>query len=142
MRTLLITDDHVSVLHTLDYVLSLRGYRTLLANSAAAALTIAAGENFDAALVDLHMTGMDGCALCRALRERGIVAGRDIPVFIMTAAYLPVAATKATEAGAITLLKKPFDYDEFIGTLERYCGGELPIPPLPAPAAPTAESGC
>jgi enamine deaminase RidA (YjgF/YER057c/UK114 family) len=47
MRTLLITDDHESVLHTLEYVLSLRGYRTLLASSGAVALELAARETFD-----------------------------------------------------------------------------------------------
>jgi DNA-binding response OmpR family regulator len=88
MRTLLISDDHESVLHTLEYVLSLRGYRTLLASSGAAAL------------VDLHMPGMDGFAVCRALRERAIMAGKDMPVFMMTAVHTPVASKAALEAGA------------------------------------------
>lgn len=131
MRTLLITDDHESVLHTLEYVLSLRGYRTLLASSGAAALEIAEREPFDAALVDLHMPGMDGFALCRALRERAIAAGKDIPVFMMTAVHVPIAAKRALEAGTVALLKKPFDLDEFLSALERYCSGELPLPGLP-----------
>lgn len=131
MRTLLITDDHESVLHTLEYVLSLRGYRTLLANSGAVALEIAAQETCDAALVDLHMPGMDGFALCRALRERATAAGRDVPVFMMTAVHTSVASKAALQAGAVTLLKKPFDCDEFLSALERYCSGELPLPGLP-----------
>lgn len=136
MRTLLITDDHESVLHTLEYVLSLRGYRTLLASSGAVALEIAAREILDVALVDLHMPGMDGFALCRALRERGLAAGQDIPVFMMTAVHTPVALKAALEAGAVTLLKKPFDCDEFLSAVERYCSGELPLPG--PPAAPPA----
>lgn len=60
MRTLLIIDDQPSVLQTLDYVFSLHGYRTLLASSGEAGLELAANQSFDAALVDLHMPGMDG----------------------------------------------------------------------------------
>ncbi len=130
MRTLLITDDHESVLHTLHYVLSLRGYRTLLASSGAAALDIAAKETFDAALIDLHMPAMDGFAVCRALRERAIPTGGIVPIFIMTAAYMPAMAARAAEAGAVALLKKPFDCDELVKDVERYCAGESPIPPL------------
>lgn len=141
MRTLLITDDHESVLHTLEYVLTLRGYRTLLASSGAVALEVAGRETFDAALVDLHMPGMDGFALCRALRERAITAGKDIPVFMMTAVHVPVAAKRALEAGAVTLLKKPFDCGEFLSAVERYCSGELPLPALPvSPAVDDASS--
>ena len=101
-------------------------------------MEVAAKETFDAALVDLHMPGMDGFAVCRSLRERVIASGRDVPVFIMTASYTSFAVSKATEAGAVALLKKPFDYDEFLKALERYCGGELSIPALPTPTAPTA----
>lgn len=140
MRTLLITDDHESVLHTLDYVLGLRGYRALLANSGAAALDIAAKETFDAALLDLHMPGMDGLALCRALRERSIAAGRKLPIWIMTAGYVPSITTMAAQAGALAVLKKPFDCDELLKEVERYCAGELPIPPLLPRAIPSSES--
>jgi DNA-binding response OmpR family regulator len=132
VRTVLITDDNESVLHTLEYVLGLRGYRPLVANSGAVALEIAARETCDAALVDVHMPEMDGFALCRALRERAITAGKDIPVFMMTAMHVPAASKRALEAGAVTLLKKPFDCDEFLSRLERYCSGELPLAPLPA----------
>lgn len=141
MRTLLITDDHESVLQTLGYVLELRGYRTLLANSGNAALDVAAKETFDVALVDLRMAGMDGFATCRSLRERAIAAGRDVPVFMMTAAYTSKEAEKASNAGAVTLLKKPFDYDEFLTAVERYCRGEATIPPLTAASASEPTTG-
>jgi len=59
----------------------------------------------------------------------------------MTAAYTSAATTQATEAGAITLLKKPFDHDDFLVTLERYCGGELPLPAQPMPIVPANGNG-
>lgn len=143
MRTLLIVDDHESVLHTLGYVFGLRGYQVRLANSGPAGITLAASECVDAALVDLHMPGMDGFSVCRALREQAIAAGRDVPVFMMTAAHTAAAATKAADAGAVTLLKKPFDHEEFLMAVERYCDGTTPLPALPTvpfPAAATATA--
>jgi DNA-binding response OmpR family regulator len=141
MRTLLIVDDHESVLHTLGYVFGLRGYQTKLANSGSAGIELARNEHIDAALVDLHMPGMDGFAVCRGLREQAIASGRDLPIFMMTAAHTLVAATKATEAGAVMLLKKPFDHDELLAAVERYRVGATPIPALPPVQFPVSSSG-
>jgi CheY-like chemotaxis protein len=145
---LLIADDHEGVLYTLGYAIDMRGSRALLANSGKAALERAATEPFDAALIDLHMPEMDGLTTCRKLRERCIAGGADRPIFMMTAAFMPQVVPKALEAGAVALLKKPFDYDEFFALLERYCRGELPLPALPPipfangvqPPAPSAAA--
>lgn len=136
MRTLLITDDHEGVLRTLEYVLAGRGHRTLLAKSGAAALEAARSEQLDAALVDLHMPVMDGLSLCRALRRQAIANGTDIPVWIMTAAAVPALAAKALEAGAVCVLRKPFDPDEFMAAVEEICSGTKPFPPPPSVDAP------
>lgn len=135
MRTLLIIDDQPSVLQTLDYVFSLHGYRTLLASSGEAGLELAANQSFDAALVDLHMPGMDGLSVCRGLRERAIAARSDARVWMMTAAHTSAMVTKAAEAGAIELLKKPFDCEAFLQAVEDYCGGRRPLPPMVPPGA-------
>jgi CheY-like chemotaxis protein len=140
MRTLLIVDDHESVLHTLAYVFGLRGYQTRLANSGPAGIELARIEAFDAALVDLHMPVMDGFAVCCALREQAAAAKRDIPIFLMTAAYTPQAASKATEAGAVMLLKKPFDHDEFLAAVERLSRGVALAPASPSSSPAEAAS--
>jgi CheY-like chemotaxis protein len=119
MRTLLITDDQEGVLHTLGYLFGEHGYRTLLAKSGAAALELARSEHIDAALIDVHMPAMDGFAVCRALCETAQAAGRILPIWLMTAAFTGTLAAKATEAGALTLLKKPFDCAQFLKDLER-----------------------
>lgn len=138
MRTLLITDDHEGVLHTLDYAFGLRGHRTLLAKSGRAAMEIAQVESLDAALVDLHMPGMDGLAVCRALREHAVARGADFPIWIMTAAGTPALAAKAIEAGAVCVLRKPFDLDEVLAALDEFRNGTKAIPAL-APREPSAN---
>ena len=118
MRTLLITDDEEGVLQALDYVLSNYGYRTVLTKSGAAALEVAHSRNIDAALVDLHMPGMDGVAICRSLCAFAKDRGRALPVWIMTGAFTTITATKAVEAGAVCLLKKPFDFGALLSELD------------------------
>lgn len=131
MRRVLLVDDQSSVLQTLDYVLTLQGYHPLLAASGAAALDLAEREVLDAALIDLHMPGMDGFTVCRTLRERAIARGGDLPVWIMTAAASGNLQNKLEAAGAIGLLRKPFDYPEFFAAVERYCTKAESIRALP-----------
>lgn len=114
MRTLLIVDDQEGVLQTLDFVFKDRGYRTVLAKSGTAAVVLASAERLDAGLIDLHMPGMDGLAVCASLRAAGI----SIPIWIMTAACSREAETTAREHGAVSVLRKPFDVDEFVRALE------------------------
>ena len=113
MRTLLIVDDHRSVLQALEFVLARDELRIVLAESGHAALACVEREALDAALVDLHMPVMDGLALTRALKEHAAKSGRALPIWVMTAAHTAAAAEHARTAGAQALLKKPFDSEAF-----------------------------
>lgn len=113
MPTLLITDDHVSVLRALEFVLAGSDLRVVLAESGTSAAATLEREMPDAALVDLHMPGMDGLALTRAIKDHATKLGRNMPVWIMTAAHSSAAAEQARLAGAEDLLKKPFDSGAF-----------------------------
>lgn len=131
MRTLLIVDDQEGVLSALEYVFTQCGYRTLVAKSGAAALNLVSGETFDAALVDLHMPGMDGLAVCASLRA----SFPATPLWIMTAACTREAETKAGEVGVISVLRKPFDVDQFIRDLD----SRLATPGLAASSHSSAQ---
>lgn len=108
-RHVLIVDDQRSVATTLEYVFADRGYRVVVAESGPAALLLAREQHFDAALVDVHMPGMDGMQVCRRLIGQCAETHRPIALWLMTAAYTAELARIAVEAGAIGLLKKPFD---------------------------------
>jgi CheY-like chemotaxis protein len=120
MRTLLIVDDHDSVLRTLEYVMSLHGYETVLASSGKGAIAVSEGAKVDAALVDLHMPGMDGFQTCAELITQTRVQGRTLPVWLMSAAATGAAKNRAVEVGAVALLSKPFDCAEFISGMEAH----------------------
>jgi CheY-like chemotaxis protein len=139
MRTLLIVADHASVLETLAFVVTSRGYRALTASNGQLASEIVEQETVDAALIDLHMPGIDGLKTCRNLREVSSRRGRQLPIWVMSAALPSTAEAQAREAGANGTFKKPFDVDAFLIAVEEACAASAPISQMPvsthAPAA-------
>jgi CheY-like chemotaxis protein len=123
MPTLLITDDHPSVLGALEFVLAGDTLRVLLADSGTAALAHVERGPVDAALVDLHMPAMDGLTLTRALKAHAVRTGHPLPVWIMTAAHTAATVEQGRLAGAEAVLKKPFDIESFAAELQRTLAG-------------------
>jgi CheY-like chemotaxis protein len=126
-QTLLVIDDDPSVREVMHLLLKHRGYEVLVAESGAAGLALAAERKVDGALIDVHMAGMNGIEACRALRERALAAGRNLPVWIMTGARTAQIVTAAAEAGALVVLSKPFSHAELYQHIEAQLG-PAPLP--------------
>ncbi|HET7546702.1 MAG TPA: response regulator [Usitatibacter sp.] len=103
--TVYIVDDDPAVRDSLSLLLSVRGYRTA---------TFASAEDFLAAwrlewkgclIADIRMPGMDGLALQREMKRRGI----ELPVVIVTAHGDVASARAAFKSDAVDFLEKPFD---------------------------------
>jgi two-component system chemotaxis response regulator CheY len=125
-QTLLVIDDDPSVREVMRLLLEHRGYEVIVADSGAAGLARATERNVDGALIDVHMTGMNGIEVCRILREQAAAAGRKLPVWIMTGARSAPIIKAAAEAGALVVLSKPFSHGELYQRIEAELG--------PAPA--------
>jgi len=78
---LLIIEDEASMRTALVETLAAEGYRARSSEDGITGLELACTETFDLILLDVMMPGLDGFALCRALRERG----RNMPVLMLTA---------------------------------------------------------
>jgi diguanylate cyclase (GGDEF)-like protein/PAS domain S-box-containing protein len=59
----------------------------------------------DLILLDVIMPGMDGLAVCRALKQHGTTA--DVPVLFVTAQTDALDQTQALEAGGVDFISKP-----------------------------------
>jgi CheY-like chemotaxis protein len=118
-KTLLIVDDERSVRETLRLLLERRGYQVLVAENGPAGVALAAGQPIDGAMVDVHMFGMDGVAVCRALRAQAAGAGRDLAVWLMSGARSAEVIEAGTQAGACAVLGKPFNLPQLYEMLER-----------------------
>ena len=118
MRTLLVIDDNPSVRDTLAIVLGARGYSVVSAESGEIGLALARQQIIDGALVDIRMVGIDGVAVCRELHAIAQANGRRIPVWLITGAYSTEIAALGKEAGAVAVLRKPFDLSTLCQELE------------------------
>jgi CheY-like chemotaxis protein len=91
------------------------GQEALAAVQAAAA----AGQPFDAVLMDVQMPVMSGHEATRELRKTD--AGHDLPIIALTAAALVTEREEALRSGMNDFLTKPIDAEKLRSTLLRCC---------------------
>ena len=112
--TVLIVDDETGVREVLEEYLSAHGYNVLGAESALAARAIAAKQQVDLAVVDIHMPGEDGLSLARHLRERYT----GVAIIMLTSASAVVDRVVGLEMGADDYVAKPFDPRELLARVK------------------------
>jgi len=103
--SVLIVDDEPDMRRFLASLLSDR-YRTLQAADGETGLTVARERKPDLVLLDLMLPGMDGLAVCRALKDDP--ATKDIKILLLTARGDEESKITALESGAEDFLMKPF----------------------------------
>lgn len=142
--TLLVVDDNKSVRDALRYVIERRGYSASLAESGPAALAVFEQQEIAGALIDVNMPGMNGLEVCRLLVAQAAAKRRPLAVWMITGARTPELLKKSVEAGAVTLLGKPFNVPELFQQFDEKIGPPEAIPPetiAAEPAPKPAESG-
>jgi signal transduction histidine kinase/sugar lactone lactonase YvrE len=102
LRLLLVEDD-ATVAEVIRQLLQEHGHEVSHAAHGLAALAAIAGDDFDAALLDLDLPGMDGLALANVLRLQGF----DAPLLAVTARSDAGAEAQARAAGFNAFLRKP-----------------------------------
>ncbi len=106
--TILIADDEASIVELLTETLAPGGFRLLCAYDGKAALAIAQSEHPDLVLLDWTMPGLDGLAVCRALRESADPRLNAVPVVLVTAHGTAEETAIGFEAGVTDYIVKPF----------------------------------
>ncbi|TFW30991.1 diguanylate cyclase domain-containing protein [Massilia horti] len=101
---ILVVDDAMENIQVLNGALE-GEHEVLFAMSGEKALELARGQRPDLILLDAIMPGMDGYAVCDALRAGPDT--RDIPVIFVTALKTPEDETRALAAGAADFISKP-----------------------------------
>ncbi|MES2161603.1 MAG: diguanylate cyclase [Pseudomonadota bacterium] len=103
---ILVVDDAMENIQILHHALR-DEHDVLFALDGEKALEVALEQQPDLILLDAVMPGMDGYAVCAALR--GSPRLQDIPVIFVTALSQPEDETRALEAGAVDFISKPFN---------------------------------
>jgi two-component system OmpR family response regulator len=110
---LLIVEDDAKLVRALTVGLEREGYVIDAAESGDEALGLAEAADYDAIVLDLMLPGMDGFAVCEALRREG----RWMPVLMLTARTGVSDRIRGLDAGADDYLVKPFDFGELLARL-------------------------
>jgi two-component system response regulator HydG len=112
---ILIVDDEAVQRELLQGFLEKEGYDVSSAESGERAVELASTSGFEAALVDLRMSGMDGVATLKSLREKN----PELAVIVMTAYASVETAVSAMKEGAQEYLTKPIDLEQLRIVLAR-----------------------
>jgi DNA-binding NtrC family response regulator len=105
---ILIVDDEESQRQQLAGFLKKQGFSVTTAESGTKALNLCQEKNFEVALIDLKMPGMDGIELLGKLKE----SNPEIQVIMMTAYGSIETAVEAMKLGAYHYVNKPINLDE------------------------------
>lgn len=111
---ILIVDDEQSIRTLLNYNLTKENYRTLLAEDGEQAIQKVLEEKPDLILLDLMLPKLDGIAVCKELRQRGI----QTPLIMLTAKSDEIDKVTGLEIGADDYMTKPFSPREVIARIK------------------------
>jgi two-component system, OmpR family, response regulator MprA len=106
----LVVDDDRPVLAMLERTLAAEGYEVRTARDGPAALVAVERAAPDLIVLDVMLPGMDGLAVARRLRARGLT----LPVLLLTARDAVAERVAGLDAGADDYLVKPFAAEELM----------------------------
>ncbi len=132
MQHILVIDDDKSVCSAIKTVLEHEGYSAVVAEDGRSGLDLIETNEFDMAIVDLLLPGMDGLETIRLIRERAPL----MPVVAISGLLFHDGAAPAHDAlgmagkfGATSALHKPFRARELLHAVESCLGVAEPMLP-------------
>jgi len=113
MRILVIEDDAEAASY-LAKGLTETGFSVDVATDGKDGLLLAVSEDYDAAIVDRMLPGLDGLSVVDTLRK----AGKDTPVLFLSAMGSVEDRVKGLRGGGDDYLVKPFAFSELLARIE------------------------
>lgn len=112
--SILVVDDEIGPREALRMILKNR-HEVAIAENGTRALDHVDKRDFDVAIVDIKMAGMDGLQLLKRIKE----LKPDLEVILMTAYASVDTAKSALRYGALDYLIKPFDQRDVLDIVEK-----------------------
>jgi two-component system, OmpR family, response regulator len=113
MRILVIEDDE-KIASFLSNGLKEAGFTVDLAHDGHKGLSLLLSTDYEAAVVDIMLPGMDGLAVIETVRKRGI----DTPVLILSAKRTVDDRIKGLQQGGDDYMIKPFSFAELLARIQ------------------------
>lgn len=133
--SVLVVDDDAPVRRMLERTLAAEGYDVRAAADGGAALAAVEQSVPDAVVLDVAMPGMDGLAVARRLRGKGLAT----PILLLTARDAIGDRVAGLDAGADDYLVKPFATEELSARLRALLRRGRVVPELLAFADVTLD---
>jgi DNA-binding response OmpR family regulator len=111
--TILVVEDDLTLLDTLEYNLSSEGYAVITAADGLTAVEVAREQQPDLVVLDLMLPRLDGFEVCRILRRE-----TSVPILMLTARADEVDRVVGLEVGADDYLTKPFSMRELLARVK------------------------
>ena len=112
MSSVLVVDDQVGLLHTLQENLCRCGYDVEVATTGVQALACTEQHLADAVILDLGLPDIGGMQVLNRIR-----GWSTVPVIVLSARTAEFQKVAALDAGADDYITKPFDMDELLARL-------------------------
>lgn len=112
MSRVLVVEDEAHIRELIQLHLGLEGLEIEAIADGQEALARANAESFDLIILDLMLPGLDGIAICRAVRRDG--PNQDVPILMLTARREESDKVLGLESGADDYLAKPFGIRELV----------------------------
>jgi DNA-binding response OmpR family regulator len=108
----LVVEDEPNIRELVCLHLGLEGYSCDPSGNGRDALSRTEAEPYDLIVLDLMIPGLDGIAVCRAIRRGS--RNRDVPILMLTARSEEADKVIGLESGADDYLAKPFGVRELV----------------------------
>lgn len=118
-KKILLVDDDVEIVETMQYTLEAKGYKTVVARDGNQGLAMAEREDPDLVILDMMMPKRSGFLVLEKLRRT-----RPVPVRIIMITANEGSRHKAYAEmlGVDDYLRKPFAMDRLLASVERLLG--------------------
>lgn len=118
-RKILVVEDNDMNMQLVEFLLEEGGYAIVKATSGEEALSLTReGAAPDLILMDIHLPGMDGLSVVRAMKEDARTA--RIPILALTAHAMRGDRDRFLEAGCDGYISKPIDVKTFLTSIQHY----------------------
>jgi two-component system nitrogen regulation response regulator NtrX len=112
-ESILVVDDEKNILRSLKMILDGEGYAISTATSGESALEmLSGGKEFDLAILDLKLPGIDGIETLKKIRS--LKEQASIPILMISGHATLHDAVEAVKLGATDFFEKPLDRDRVL----------------------------
>ncbi len=111
---IIVVDDEIRICESLAYLLKSKDYEVTTAACGQDALARVGENAFDLAVLDIHLPDIIGTQLIEKIKARN----PDISVIVITGDANLDSALASLRCGAYDYLRKPFEFEEFLRTVE------------------------